>query len=441
MENFLLITNSPRFALAKDYVTPGPALSPDEVRDGLEIPFSIQPVLQNAPGSNPIYASDSLDTDVDAMAIGNFDTPPTGGFASLIVGVTTTGLGTISGTITASALQTALNAALTTEGKPICAVVLVRAGAYQCTANSNGAITAGFFGVVSDVALYPTSTAFFQEGTLGSASSPYVVTFIMQQSPMCYAEATGDLPDVLAAITTVQVGSGTANKIQNILFPPGTFGGSITLAAVADGVTATCGTMTPFMTVAQLGAVLATHESIHYNDLDGTPNNVAIRIVAPLSYNVEFIDDLANSNDPALSIANQAMLGPVGKTGTIDYNTYNLWLYSLTQTGDKFNLTRQIKRTRASGEQRTLYSQTVTIYKSMINGSTAVPTPLPSFYTTTESNIRFARRDSDSAVLVGVITGASIAQRARLLPITNGVKLQISLDGVSWQDSDSWIAT
>lgn len=443
---FLPITNYPTVnGLALDYFTPGPTQAPDEIRGDTQVSFSIEPVIENAPGVGNAFSPDFDSSDTFSMGIGNFDTPPTGGTMSLTANGSSTGLTAITNNQSAATLQTALNAAITAGGggsaTALCNVTLVTAGVYLIVGSTNQAVSTGFFGVTSTALLTPISTATFYEETLGSVSTPYRILLVVVQAAMCYAEATTALADPDASLSVVQAGSGTTNRIQNLSFTPGTYQAAVTISATANSVVATCGTITLGMSVTQVGAVLAQHDEIEYNNTDGTTaNNISITPIDN-GWNFEFIGTLGNSSANTLSLIVQNVSGPMGKSGVIDYNTVALLLYSYTQTGDSFTLKRQIVRTRSDGEVRTIYIADVTIDKSLLNPSTAVPTPVASYYTSTASDLRYARRDSSGAVLIGVITGSTIAQKARFLPITNGMKFQVSTDGSSWQDGPSYVAS
>ncbi len=398
-QNFIVVTNSPTNAyLAQDYATTGPAPNNDVVTSDLT-DTTIQPVVENAAGSNPPFTADYVDTDSLSMGIGNFGQAPTGGVFSLQVGATTSGLANLSGTITAAALTTALNAALTTEVKPLCLVTEIADGVYQIAAVSNGAIATGFFQVLDFASLFPLSTAVISEGTLGSSTTRYAVLLTLAQQAMCFAELTTEIDPADVAITTVQNGSGTANKIQNVAFSSGSFAGSATISAAAGGTTATCGTITPTMTASQVGQVLATHPNINFNELDGTPNNIAVTQLIGGNWNVEFIGTLGNNNSNALSSSNSSVTGPQGKSGQINYNTFALNEYAALQSGDSFPLTRQIQRTRASGETRVIYSASVTVQKSFLNPNTAVPTPPTSYYTSAQvDTLLTGKQDADATL-------------------------------------------
>lgn len=384
--NFITVTNSPTDQyLAQNYLTMGPTQASDIVRGDSEVEFSIQPVVENPAGSATVFSPDFDDSDVLTMGIGNPDEPPTGGTISLTANGSSTGLTAIGYNITAAALTTAFNVAIAAGGggsaTALCLATLVDDGVFLLTGTTNQLVATGFFAVTSAANLFPLSTGQFSEESLGSASTPYRILFSMTQQAMCFATATDLIPDADVTLSTVQSGGADSNRIQKILFSEGAYGGTATFSATADGTTATCGTVTPGMSQDALGAVLAQHEKINYNDPDGEPNNIAPSVLGYGEYNVEFIGTLKNSAANLLILSNQSVIGPRGKTGSINYNTVGLLLYSYTQTQNPFKVKRQIQRTKASGEVRTIYIDDVSIDKSILNPATAVPTPASSYYT------------------------------------------------------------
>lgn len=391
MQNFLPTTNTTPGYLAFNYLTPGTSLGFNEVRNDKEVDFSVQPVLQNDAGLPNPFVPDYESGDAFSMALGNFDEPPTAGVFSLQVGATTSGLADLAYNISASALQAALNAALATEAKPLCTVILAASGAYVITGATNGAITDGFFAVLSDTGLYPISNAFFTKGSNGSVSTPYIYTFTMRQAPMCYAEPTVELDAADVSIATIQAGSATVNKIQQISFNVSQVSaGSYTINGTTTGADdETCGTASPLMSARQLGLILAQHSAINYSTPD-EEDNIAVEALPNQRWNITFIGNLKNSDAPELTVENIDLVGPAGLSGSINYNTFGLYVYSLSQA-DTFTLTRQIQRTRG-GETRTLYSGEVTIYKDLIDASTAVPTPTIAYYTAVQSDARFLKK-------------------------------------------------
>lgn len=418
-QNFIAVINENGSYLASDLFTSGPSIEFAEVRNDKQVEFSVQPVTQNPSDSPNPFTADFLDTDTFAMAIGNIDEAPTSGSVSLQVDATTSGLANLAYNIPTATLQSALNAALATEVLPACVVTLLEAGNYQITGAVNGAIPTGTFSVVNDLLLYPQSSAFFVEGPLGSASSKYQVVLVMRQAPLCYATPTTLLPDADVQIATVQAGDATHNKIQRISFTvPQVVSGGYTVNANAGGTDATCGIATPLMTAQEFGIMLAQHAEINYQT-PGELDNIAVTQVGQ-SWTVEFIGDLKNDDANELSVTNNVdgpLVGPKGKSGTINYNTYGLYIYSLSQSDDSFVLKRFIQRTRVSGEVRTIYQGEVRVYKDMIDAATSVPTPLVNYYTAaqvdallasnvTVANARFIRYDASQSLSGGEQTQA-----------------------------------
>jgi len=82
-----------------------------------------------------------------------------------------------------------------------------------------------------------------------------------------------------------------------------------------------------------------------------------------------------NTSQPALTVTNIDLLAPKGRSGTINFNTTNLYKLSLAQSTDSFTLPMQIERTRASGEVRQIYLGSVTLKKEIINTVSMVSIP------------------------------------------------------------------
>lgn len=400
------VTNAqnPR-VLATDYFSTATKELNEEVRNDTVLAYSIQPVFENAPDSDTVYSPDYLDSDEFQLAIGLPDEPPTGGTFALQVGATTSGLDALAYNITGAALQTALNAALTTEAEPLCTVTLIDTGVYQIDAASDGAIASGFFAVDSTALLVPECSAYFSEQSLGGASSRYQVMLVLVQNPMCYSEPDTELDPTGVTLTTVQAGSGTANKIQKVAFDvENTYGGSFSVAALANAVTSTCGICRPGMSSDEFGLALAVHPEIFYQDTDPetNPDNVRVTKVSG-SFLVEFIGTLGLDNTPGLTaVADIDLVGPQGKSGTINLNTIALYKYSRLTEAETFALKCSITRTRLTGEVKTLLLDEITIAKEIVDRASMVPTPRPDYYTKTETDALLADKQDLDATLTAI---------------------------------------
>lgn len=150
---------------------------------------------------------------------------------------------------------------------------------------------------------------------------------------------------------------------------------------VEKDVTASCGVAWPTMDANDFALMLVNHSAVRYNSTDGSPDNIIVTKNGQ-NFQVQFTGTLGNSATPTLTCTNIDLIGAEGASGTLNLNTLSLYEYSLTQTAETFDLLFSITRTRASGEVRTVLGPTaITIFKDLIDLSTMVPTPLPSYYT------------------------------------------------------------
>lgn len=89
-----------------------------------------------------------------------------------------------------------------------------------------------------------------------------------------------------------------------------------------------------------------------------------------------------NTSQPSLAATNINLLAPLGRSGTINFNTINLYKLSLAQDTDSWTLPMQIERTRASGEVRQIFLGEVTLKKEIINTATMTAAPYGSVFFT-----------------------------------------------------------
>lgn len=407
--DFIIDSNSPRQdQLISSYTAPGTSIIVDLVRNDKQIAYSVQPVTVNPPGSDTLYTADYETTDTFKVALGDIDEPPEGGVFSVLVGAQPDSA--IPYNISAASLTTLFNSNLTVEGKPLCLVTLIEDGVYEIDAVSNGAIPTGFFAVTQDALLQPDCNANFVEQRLGSGSTRYQLFLVMKQAPVAYNEPTTALDAADVTISLVQAGSATANKIQKISFPTTqTYGGTFSISGTANSVDASAGVGKPLMSATQLAEVLTTHPEIHFNNPDATIlDNITVTKTGS-DFIVEFINDLGNDDSNELSVANIDLVAPLGRAGALSLNTISLYRLSLLSPGsDSFTLKFEIERTRISGEVKTLLLVNMTIKKKIINPSTMVPVPLPSYYTASETDALFARLDKIAPTYTVLTPGSMV---------------------------------
>lgn len=158
----------------------------------------------------------------------------------------------------------------------------------------------------------------------------------------------------------------------------------------------TCG-VAPFaldnaqLSPAGLAQVLAGHPQIFYNETDGEPNNIVVT-QSGQDYFVEFTGTLGDSTAPALTLTNIDLVAPKGVSGQVDLNTIPLWEYSLTQSGETFDLLVSITRTRATGEIRTIFPPTtITILKDLVDPTTMAPPLTPTYITKAQGDTYYGQ--------------------------------------------------
>lgn len=293
--------------------------------------------------------------------------------------------------------------------------------------------------------------------------------------------------------STVQAPSATLDAIRSIMFnASGTYGGTFGVTVQAGGLTQSVGIASPNMSATDFATLLANHPNVKFNN-STAPNNVSVSATAN-GYTTEGIGTLASAyfakpitaatvaNPTHLTIAahgftdqdsvtisssagttpslngsytatkidantisvpvnvtatttatgtawdttlgtfnctgtNINLAAPLGVFGTINLNTVNLAKYFMVNSGATITLTGSVERQRTNGEIKTLWlNEGIIVHRDLIDVTALQSMPN-----------------------VGTIyAGTSF----RIIPITNGGKIQASLDGgVTWEDFTSYVAT
>lgn len=205
------------------------------------------------------------------------------------------------------------------------------------------------------------------------------------------AHNNGSIPTIAGTWTVVSIGGATPNNGPTWFTIAVNCTTAGTSGYVERDISATCGVAWPEMTAEQFAQLLANHPAVNYQDTTGLPNNVEVTKPGE-TFVVNFLGTLGNSSTPSITVTNIDLIGPQGVSGTIDLNTDNLYEYSLTTGAQIFDLLLSITRTRASGEVRTIFGPTtVGISKDIVDPNTRVPVPAASYYTSVQSDARFAK--------------------------------------------------
>lgn len=151
-----------------------------------------------------------------------------------------------------------------------------------------------------------------------------------------------------------------------------------TTGSCVELVSAQCGIAKPTFSAEEFALMLTNHPLIFYKAADGTADTITVN-KSGTSEIVSFIGVLGRSALPALTAANINLVGATGLSGVLNYNTVELFEYSLSQE-DQFNLPLTIQRRRLDGERRTVFGPVdVTIYKDNLDPMTMIPVEFPTF--------------------------------------------------------------
>ncbi len=160
------------------------------------------------------------------VALGEPEQPCAAGTFDLTVNGSGTSVSDLAAGITASALQTALNANANMSGQGGCVVTAMPDGvSYRIVLNTvgNGVTLAG-----SATGLIPNGEVLVQQLTTGAGvNESYILT--VRRAAYASVQSTGDYATGAATITEVQAGSATRKEVQSITFNVGAYDGTYTL--------------------------------------------------------------------------------------------------------------------------------------------------------------------------------------------------------------------
>lgn len=183
--------------------------------------------------------------------------------------------------------------------------------------------------------------------------------------PVCLATLATEFDAASVSVSEVQAASSTANEIRKISFTTATYGGLYTLSATVNGSTHSCGSLSPIASAQQVVNALCNHPQLN-------KNNVSVWMVGA-DYYIEFNGNLS-STAPTLAVTNVNLLAPVGVSGTFDINTSGIVTLFAATTANQITLEFGVTRERAATSE-VLFQENVIIHRSVVDPTTAVPTP------------------------------------------------------------------
>ena len=373
----------------------------------------VRSLTSSVPASLPdVYQGDTLglylefldttttpSTDIDfseasvAVGIGTIGAQPASGNFTITDPAASQTTGNIAYNASASAVQTAIQAALTTHWSA--ATVTGNAGGpYTITNGTNGSETAL---IGTSVSLTPTSVVSVGTSQAGTSSLPQIHYVRLLQSPIAYQDSWTAYPAPTATVTRLQAGSGTANEIQQITLGNNPYSGAFV-------VNFGSGTSNPIQYNATAAAVQTALQAM---PTVGS-GNVSVGGSAG-AWVVTFTGTLALASQSLMTTVATGLIGPLALTGTLSLNTAGV--EEAIGEADSITQTFGIQVTPDGESPFTCLQDEITIYNDLIVGAPSVPTPTASYYTEAQSDARYPILSSghvtvaDGGTGVGTLTG------------------------------------
>lgn len=358
--NLIIDADAPnQDGLLDGFNSTGQAQQREFVRGDKQLAITIRPVVTNenesANSSRP-WMDDYEDGDSFQVAIGLTDQPPTDGAFTLALGGDTGGLIDIPYNVTATDLANALQNATTNFGDVY--GVLLENGVYEMRWANNQYVPP----VTSPSnTLRPQSHVSVVVQNPGDDDSGAVQIISLRQDPVAYAEPDTEFPDATVSADIKQVGSGTQNKIYTITTNAYDGGFSLSYTPVT-GSAATAGTFTPDSTVADYTSALEALTAVGDFAVSKTGGTVTIEMRGTQKL----------SNTPVIAVTNINLVAPKGVSGIINLNTINLYRYFYGRTDQQATFLMEVRRSRVTGEERTIYQAPVTLKRNLIDVGTMI---------------------------------------------------------------------
>jgi hypothetical protein len=305
------------------------------------------------------------------VAVGSIALPPNAGYFTITDTVASETTGNIAFNSTASAVQSAIQAALTTHWSTA-TVAGSAGGPYTITNGSTGA-QADLMG--TSVSLTPVASVIMDNIQTGTSGLPSIQGLRLAQNPVALQDTWTPIDAPSATVTELQAGSGTQDEIQQVLLSGNPYAGAFVINFNGASSNPIQWNATP----AGLQSALQATSTI------GT-GNVSVGGTSG-AWVVTFTGALALASQPLMTVVSSGLVGPVALIGTLALNTSGIE----EAIGEQGSITQvfAIRVTPAGESPFTVIQESITINNDLIVGAPSAPAPGASYLTLGESDARY----------------------------------------------------
>jgi hypothetical protein len=259
----------------------------------------------------------------------------------------------------ASTVQSAIVAALTTNWSTA-TVTGSTGGPWRITNGVNGAQAALL--VIGTAGLSPASQAQVEQEEVGSVSTPAIQWFKLLLSPVAYQDAWAPFPAPAVAISNIQTGGvAGSNSIQGITLNNQPYAGTFTVTFGGQ----TTAPLPYNSTTAQVQTALQTLSTI------GAGNCSVGGIIG--AYIVTFIGSLGGAAQAPFTASAAGLTGPLMLTGTLSLATVGI--EEAVGEAQSIQQTFEVNITPSGGAPQTVLQTPVVIGNDLIPQAPGTPTP------------------------------------------------------------------
>jgi hypothetical protein len=258
------------------------------------------------------YITEDPTTFSAVVAVGELDAQPTAGTFTITDPAGAQTSSAIAFDAAAATVQTALRATLTTNYSTC--LVTGDAGAWTITRGSNGAIATL---TASAAALQPVNSSILianpQDGTASLPEQFFVE--LVRALPIAADSGFTALPAAAVTPTVAQAGSGTLNKVFDVLWNADAYAGDVTLTFTGDTTAAAVGPIAYNATAEEVVSAFEEH-------VDVEDAGVGVRKISPGHYVITCTGTgIKLSNTPALAALSNTLQVPVALDCRLSANT------------------------------------------------------------------------------------------------------------------------